>query len=384
MITIYTALFYYKGNRRIKLTFTPSPSLIESLKILPDFRWSPELKTWHIAFIENHNNYLTKTYMSRYRFVDQQNSHYVKETGGLYVYYQEVISEDRIYLKFDYNRTLIDLVKTMEKPYWHSDLRLWSIKGGRENILLLLKTLYSRKYKPFASQIYHPRRIINNDAQPPDVNKSLPEKFINYMVLKNYSIRSIQAYEHHLRNFLEYWKHEEISDLTSDQFSKYIWHRMSENNYSRSYQNQMINAIKLYYRVMKERILDAEAVPRPRTVKKLPIVLSREEIATILKTIRNQKHRIIIMVIYGTGIRLAETVNLLVNDIDLQRKLIQVRGGKGHKDRIVPLPYPVKTGLLKYMETYRPNHYLFEGMKGGQYSTRSVQNILKSALHRLA
>ena len=79
---------------------------------------------------------------------------------------------------------------------------------------------------------------------------------------------------------------------------------------------------------------------------------------------------------------LPESVSIGRDDIDFQRKLINIRGGKGHKDRIVPLPEILSTKLEEYIRIFKPGHYLFEGQKGGQYSTSSVQSILKSAIRK--
>jgi integrase len=82
------------------------------------------------------------------------------------------------------------------------------------------------------------------------------------------------------------------------------------------------------------------------------------------------------MTIYGTGIRLSETVNLRVKDIDFSRKLIHIHQGKGKKDRVAPLADKLALNLRVYLRMPSPEEYLFEGHSGGQYSTRSVQSIL--------
>ena len=141
MITIYTELIKYGGNKRIKLKFAYNPELVKSFKVLPDCRWSPMIKSWHIHHIEDHIEYLTKTYNGKYRFVEQETNPRLDNTTGFIVKYQDVPSEDRIYLKFDFDRTIIDLVKTLEQAYWHASLKLWSIKGGKDNYRTLIAAL---------------------------------------------------------------------------------------------------------------------------------------------------------------------------------------------------------------------------------------------------
>jgi integrase/recombinase XerD len=205
---------------------------------------------------------------------------------------------------------------------------------------------------------------------------------MNYLILKNYSINTIRIYTEHIAFFLNHSEGNEIKDMTAEDLTRYIQLKMSKNDYSTSYQNQLINAIKLYYRVVHNRDLGKFELPRPRGEKKLPVVLSRDEIKSIINQTYNTKHRTIITLIYGTGIRLGESVNILVRDIDFNRKLIYIRAGKGKKDRIVPLPAILIKQLELYLKQYIPDEYLFEGQHNRQYSPRSVQKILKQALIR--
>lgn len=382
MITIHTERVDLGGNNRIRLGFNDNKGILADLNKLTDLRWSPTLKSWHIPYRKDHLTYLNEFFFGRYHFI--QNDTVSKETisGLKIISYQNVPSEDRIYLAFDYNKEIIDLVKTLEGPYWHKDLKLWSIRGGKENFHAMVDVFTRTEIEHVSSEIYTPESI-KRQGPAEKVNTSpLPEKFMNYMMLKNYSIRTIQAYEMHLSKFLTNLAPKEITGLSSDQINCYIRDVVVKNNYSSSYQNQMINAFKLYFRVMAAITLDTASVPRPKRSKKLPIVLSKEEISAIIKSIRNFKHRLIIMIIYGTGMRLSESVNLCISDIDFNRKLIHIRAGKGKKDRIVPLPLILISKLQEYLELYKPGKYLFEGIKGGRYSVRSVQSILKTALIR--
>jgi len=382
MITIYTCPIRYGGNQRIKLEFKYDPAIVKSLKQLPDFRWSPLIKVWHISFIENHLEYLNSKFQGRYRFMERISHGPLENLEGILVYYQDVPEEDRIYLKFDINKHVINLIKTQEGSVWHPGIKLWSIKGGKDNFRIMIDTLIRGNCKPIANPVYFPDDGYRKKVNPHKTKSILPLKMINFMVLKNYSPRTIQAYENHVMKFLGSWNPNELENLSDNQISQYILNIVSDNHFSRSYQNQLINAIKLYYRIMQNRNLNTEAVPRPKKERKLPIVLSREEMADLIKSIRNLKHRIIIMTIYGTGIRLSESTNLCIEDIDFHRMLLHIRLGKGKKDRIVPLPEILARELKDYLQSYKPMHYLFEGWKKKQYSPSSVQNILKAALKR--
>ncbi|WP_222707012.1 tyrosine-type recombinase/integrase [Neolewinella aurantiaca] len=111
-------------------------------------------------------------------------------------------------------------------------------------------------------------------------------------------------------------------------------------------------------------------------------MLSVEEVRRLFGAISNTKHRCILKIIYGGGLRLSEVVNLRIADIHSDRLQIFVNGGKGKKDRYTTLSAKFLTELRQYFREYQPQHWLFEGQTGGQYSKRSVQAILRKAVDK--
>jgi integrase len=125
-------------------------------------------------------------------------------------------------------------------------------------------------------------------------------------------------------------------------------------------------------------------IERPRYEKKLPMVLSEEEIASLLRSVDNLKHRCMLMLLYAGGLRLSELIHLRPGDLARDRGQLRVRGGKGNKDRITLLSEKVLDPLARYLAAYRPKHYLFEGVGGGPYSPRSVQQVFHRAREKRA
>jgi integrase/recombinase XerD len=379
MKTIFIDRIIIDGKARIKLNVKFDAEVINDIKKLPGINWDQAQKIWHIPETKNPITYLRKSFNSRYRIYYQDEAK-LQSPAYRHVYYQEVVPQDLIYIGFEYNTKIIDLIKTLNDYHWHPGRKLWSIRGGKKNLWIFINAMLANNFKPLVATIYqkpepNKKRNSNNGD-----HRELPDKLMNYMILKNYSERTIRIYKDHIGFFLKNWKENEILDLSSEKIAGFVQSTISEYNYSRSYQNQMINALKLYFRVMQNRKLDSSDIPRPKKDKKLPIVLSREEIKLIIKNTINSKHRTIIALIYGTGIRLGETVNIMVPDIDFHRKLIHIKAGKGKKDRIVPLPAFLIEQIHLYMDQYKPVDYLFEGWGNRQYSPRSVQSILKKAL----
>ncbi len=142
----------------------------------------------------------------------------------------------------------------------------------------------------------------------------------------------------------------------------------------------MINSIKFYY----ERVFGGKRkiylIERPRKENILPEVLSEEEVAAILKTITNIKHKALIMTIYSGGLRISELINLKVKDIDSDRMQIRIQQSKGKKDRYTLLGTKTLLILRQYFAEYHPKVWLFEGENGGQYTDSSIYQIFKKSL----
>lgn len=169
-------------------------------------------------------------------------------------------------------------------------------------------------------------------------------------------------------------------EITNEVISKYLRHLVQEVGVSRSFQNQMINAIKFYY----ERVLGSPnytyAIDRPRKEKLLPTVLTKQEIKTILRQIKNEKHQVIVYTLYSLGLRISEALNLQRKNIDFDTHQIHLVKAKGSKDRVVPMPLNYEEKLKNYLANYNPESYVFQGPKGEKYSAASVRKVIKRAV----
>jgi integrase/recombinase XerD len=130
---------------------------------------------------------------------------------------------------------------------------------------------------------------------------------------------------------------------------------------------------------MPQRFYEVE---RPLVEKKLPMVLSEPEIARLISAIENLKHKAIVVTIYSCGLRLSEVLNLKLTDLQSDRGVVLIRNGKGKKDRTSMLSENTLALLRRYYRAYRPVEFLFEGMNGGPYSSKSVQSIVKKGLKK--
>jgi integrase/recombinase XerD len=206
-----------------------------------------------------------------------------------------------------------------------------------------------------------------------------PEEYLNKLEELRYAENTIKTYKGLFEEFINYYHKLDIQLIDEKMIIAFLQYLVIDRKVSESYQNQSINAIKFYY----ERVLGGNRkiylVERPRRERKLPVVLSQEEFVDTIKQVKNIKHKAIILLIYSSGLRLSEVLNLKISDIDSTRMQVFVRQSKGHKDRYTLLSKKVLPVLRQYFEEYKPKEWLFEGEKGKKYSQSSVQTIVKDA-----
>ena len=186
----------------------------------------------------------------------------------------------------------------------------------------------------------------------------LRDKMQKDMELKHLSKRTIGTY---LRCVEEFVKHygKSPEDMGHDAVSDFLYHLLKEKEASQSRINQHYSALKIFYQTTLGRDWEALKIPRSKREKKLPVVLSKEEIWSVFEQVQNVKYLAILMTTYSGGLRLSEAINLKVSDIDSQRMMIRVRHGKGHKDRYTLLGKRALDILRVYYKNTRPKEWLF-------------------------
>ena len=270
-----------------------------------------------------------------------------------------------VFIDFEFDWGIIDLLKSYSKAkYIHNEKR-WFIKKELFDFYEVVK-------------IFGEKRDLNSDKL--QIYFSAPENYEAILKRKRYSENTIKTYTNYFEDYAAYFSNKELSDITTEEINNYILELINSKNISVSQQNQRINAIKFYYEKVLNRQKQYYLIERPRTEKKLPNVLSKEEINKLIGTIENLKHKCIISIIYSAGLRRSEVINIKPEDIDSDRMLIKISGGKGKKDRYSLLSSKLLENLRIYYKEYKPEKWLFEGQNGGKYSAESVAKIFKKAL----
>lgn len=200
------------------------------------------------------------------------------------------------------------------------------------------------------------------------------QKLENELKLRGFSERTVKTYLFYNQKFLEFIK-KEPELVTEDDVKSFIAKKMDEGTSAKSIV-LIKSALKFFYdEVLKKNIVTFKS---PKVSKKLPTVLTREEVKKMIDSVENEKHKLIIMLLYSSGLRLSELTNLKVGDLELNEKIGWVRSGKGEKDRIFILSEKVIERLKKFLEGREATSHVFSGRKGG-LSHRLIEKIVASA-----
>lgn len=204
------------------------------------------------------------------------------------------------------------------------------------------------------------------------------KRFREYLELGNYSDHTITMYLKSIESFFSFCKSNKELDVCYQEFARRYMLKVKSCGHSWSTINIHYSSMKLFSEKVRGEEWNIAHLPRPKGEKNLQRILSKEEIARLIGAPRNLKHKAIIALMYGTGMRVSEVINLKLSDIDSDRLELFVERGKGSKDRIIRLPQTLLKLLRVYCIKHRPVQYLIEGRVVGQpYTQSSVGKVIK-------
>lgn len=303
-----------------------------------------------------------------------------------------------VQILFERNDELQTLLRTSTHVRWSKTMNCWYLpyfKSIKQDLFHLLKNKAYLDYgelKTFCEDVKPANNKPNENtltvkqteflALSEETAKKIIE-FKNWMRSKRYSENTIGTYIDAITIFLRYYASKTISEITNNDIVLFNNNYILANNLSSSFQNQVVNAVKLFFRTVENKKLDPELIHRPKCQKLLPNVLSKEEVKLILNSHNNIKHKAMLSLIYSCGLRCGELLKLKPKHVDSKRGVLIIKQSKGRKDRIAPLSNKVIELLREYHIACKPEIYLFEGQqKGVPYDERSLQNVLKQALEK--
>lgn len=207
----------------------------------------------------------------------------------------------------------------------------------------------------------------------------LRQRMIEDLRIRNYSPRTIDIYVERVARFARYFG-KSPEELGPEEIRAFQLYLLEERKTAWAQINQTVCALRFLYKVCLDKPFMIEHIPFPKQPKKLPVVLSREEVASVLTALDNPKHRTMLMTLYATGVRLSELLALQIRDIDSGRMLVAVRQGKGARDRYVPMSDALLAQLRRYWRRDRPPRRLFPGKDpDASLNASSVQKVCGKA-----
>jgi site-specific recombinase XerD len=190
--------------------------------------------------------------------------------------------------------------------------------------------------------------------------------------IRNYAPTTVECYVRAVTEFARHFN-KPPDQLGPEEIRSWQLFLLNEKRVKLSTYIQAVCGLRFFYRNTLNRKVDIERIPFPRREKRLPLILSKEEVKALLTAPKNLAHRAMLATLYGAGLRVSEATNLNVRDLDRSLGVIWVRGGKGRKDRQVKLCEPLREVLVAYWRRKRPTSWLFPGNKPGfPLSPRSV------------
>lgn len=311
--------------------------------------------------------------------------------GNITLKHLLIDEEKMIGLQFRPNPSIENIVQRLPDCGFIDQFNMYALPNSKENLNLIFDTFRGIAWVNGAYFFQNKVRMKNNDSINLDdyrkrkksrYKRHAPEAYLAKLEYKRYSKNTAKTYISCFEKFMNHFYEHDLIELTEREIQSYL-DQKAKAGVSTSQLNQILNSIKFYYEVVLEMPNRFYSIPRPFVEKKLPKVLSKKEVNQIIDATNNIKHRCILSLLYSSGLRRQELLNLKIEDINSERMTILVRSGKGKKDRQTILSPKVLEDLRLYYKQWKPQTYLFEGVKNGQpYSRASVANLLKNATSR--
>lgn len=305
---------------------------------------------------------------------------------------KHLLIEERkcIGIQFHPDKVVQALLKELPDIKWAREYNCAYIPNTKNNLRLIFN-----KFRGVAwvnCNYFLTNRRLNNDNEEINVDwfrnrkvdpdyRTCPEEYLQKLELKRYSNNTVRSYVNCFERFMNAHPDMDLLSINEEDIRIYL-QTFAQSGKSNSFVNQQINSIKFYYEVVKEMPNRFYSIERPRKEHKLPDILSQSEVKSILSNTSNLKHRCILSLLYSSGLRIGELLNLKISDIDSSRMLVKVTQGKGNRDRVTLLSEKVLVELRAYYKEAKPKKWLFESPSGEKYGRTSVGIILRKSAER--
>ncbi|WP_246001043.1 tyrosine-type recombinase/integrase [Pontibacter diazotrophicus] len=410
---VYLNLLEHAGKKYIRLWHKPNPFVNKRLK---EASWLKYSKTYKCFVMHHTPQDIERTY-AHFQGLAQVNSRYLYRPKRLRPDSQTPLLADKargetmqkiadlpvvrlqpmleegggtlIGITYKYNQEIYSRLALSKVARWNKALKCFAMPPGGGSILVLSDELQGAGWLWLSQELQVKdvalmRKLWEQTYEKGAAYITCPLPYLEKLFLLNYSMNTLRTYHSLLLRFLNAHKDkgiEVVQTFTEEEINHYHRSMVQNQLYSCSLINQSINAVKFYYqRVLGRHEVQLNNVERPEKPDRLPTVLSKQEVSRILSATDNLKHRCLLQLLYAGGLRIGEVINLKLTDVQSDRNLLLIRGGKGKKDRTTLLSQKLLQSLRDYYKLYRPKAWLFEGQHGGQYTVDSTRNVFRACV----
>ncbi|MCA0931266.1 site-specific integrase [Lutimonas saemankumensis] len=295
--------------------------------------------------------------------------------------------------QFDYDKGLIGIARSLG-AVWSPKLRCWHIPYSNRNFQQA-RYAFGRVGKVNLNGIGPENPVVSIERRDRELIKGIRSRsakalsardksnlrgYVKYLRGKVLSESTVRTYYIHILDFTIFLKGKPVAEIGNRDVERFVEEVCVKRRYAVSTHRQVISAIKQFSNFHPESGIKNLSLERPGKSRFLPTVLSKEEVVELLRNTRNTKHKAVLALLYSSGLRIGELIGLELNDIDMDRRQIFIRCGKGRKDRYVQMAESFRQLLQHYLMTYRPVRYFVEGKTEGRpYAATSVRSFLKRA-----
>ncbi|WP_439880140.1 tyrosine-type recombinase/integrase [Pontibacter sp. MBLB2868] len=401
----------HEGKKFIRLWYKPNPFISKRLK---EAGWIKYSKTYKCFVMHNSPHSIEMTY-THFQGLAQVNTRYLYRPKRLkpnklvpvlageqrgeplekmpdlpVVKLQPMlVGDDKtlISVTFRYSQQVYETLKCSNLATWQAEQKCFAIPEGGQHIQQLAEELDGKGWLWLSQQLVVRDVVLLRRLWEQTYLKSTgyitcPIDYLEKLYLLNYSMNTIRTYHSLLLRFLNSYSEKGMAAMNAfseEDINQYHRQMVQAGSYSCSFVNQSINAVKFYYqRVLGRHEVQLRDVERPEKPDRLPTVLSKQEVKKILEATDNLKHRCMLQLLYAGGLRIGEVISLSLSDVQSDRNLLLIRGGKGKKDRTTVLSQRLLDNLRVYYKEYKPKTWLFEGQFGGQYTSDSLRNVFQA------
>jgi len=288
---------------------------------------------------------------------------------------------DCISIGFDYDFDLKEYLKQFPGVRWSKSKRTFYIPFSEEGKKGLHDHLIAGDYRVvYAEDVARmDKRMVQSQTSLMALDSEkikIHTLFVAYLKGKRYGESTVASYSGFILNFLRFIK-KDINLVDEDDVRLFTEWAVATFDYSISTHRQLVSAFKQFAYFYPACAINIDAINRPKRDQKLPTVLNKEEVIALIQATKNLKHRTIIALLYGSGLRVGEILALTLNCFDFERKMLHVKRAKGRKDRYATIPESLLPILKNYYATYKPKHFFIENPKGGAYTAGSIRNFIK-------